>query len=313
VRGARALTSLPARIVITAGLLIVLAVTIDWSPVADRVASGSLPWFVAGVAMLFVALLIAARRWLVLLNAAGIETTWSAARRAYLMGTFANNFLPTGFGGDAVRAVIVARPQGSLSRAATTVLFDRLSALVCLVALAWLVLPADLDGVPGSLVIALGAVTVLIAAAVVLGRAAIGSARAARLVPERLRPIAAESAAALATFNDRRLLVEVGLLGILYQGVLVAAIWAGGRAIDLELSYPLLAVAVTLVLLLTLVPISIAGFGVREGGFVVVLGAAGVAAADATLLSLVAVVLMALASLPGAIGLITWRRSPAVA
>jgi glycosyltransferase 2 family protein len=308
-RAVRVLTSLPARIFITVGLLALLAVTIDWSPVADRVASGNPAWFAAAVALLVTALLIAARRWLVLLNAAAIKTTWPAARRAYLIGTFANNFLPSGFGGDAVRAVLAAGPDGKLSRAAASVLFDRLSALACLVLLAWLALPSDLDQVPDSLVYALAVVTAAGIAAVVLARAVMRSERAARLVPERLRPSATDVVDALATFNDRRVLIEVGLLGILYQGVLVGAAWAGARAIDLELSYALLAVAVALVLLLTLVPISIAGFGVREGGFVIVLGTAGVAAADATLLSLVAVVLMALASLPGAIGLISWRRS----
>ena len=66
----------------------------------------------------------------------------------------------------------------------------------------------------------------------------------------------------------------------------------------------LIAVTVPLVLVLTLLPVSVAGFGVREGGFAVLLGTAGVATTDATLLSLTTVAVMAVASLPGAVAIV---------
>jgi hypothetical protein len=81
----------------------------------------------------------------------------------------------------------------------------------------------------------------------------------------------------------------------------------------LDLSYALLAVSVALVLPMTLLPISIAGFGVREGGFALVLGEAAVSAADATLVSLIGVVMLAVASLPGAVALAGGWRAPSAA
>ena len=80
--------------------------------------------------------------------------------------------------------------------------------------------------------------------------------------------------------------------------------WCAARSIELELPFTLVAVTVPLVLVLTLVPVSVAGFGVREGGFAVLLGTAGVSATDATLLSLTTVVVMAVASLPGAVAIV---------
>jgi hypothetical protein len=56
-----------------------------------------------------------------------------------------------------------------------------------------------------------------------------------------------------------------------------------------------------LVLFATIIPISIAGFGVREGAFVALLGEAGVSSADAVLLSLATVASLAIASLPGGV------------
>jgi hypothetical protein len=58
---------------------------------------------------------------------------------------------------------------------------------------------------------------------------------------------------------------------------------------------------VALVLLITMIPLSIAGFGLREGGWVLVLGAAGVSATDATLLSLLTFAALAVATLPAAL------------
>ncbi len=64
------------------------------------------------------------------------------------------------------------------------------------------------------------------------------------------------------------------VLGLGYQWLIVPSVWCAARTIGLELPYSLLAVTVPLVLVLTLLPVSVAGFGVREGGFAVLLGTA---------------------------------------
>ena len=85
---------------------------------------------------------------------------------------------------------------------------------------------------------------------------------------------------------------------------MVLASWLLARAIELDVSYTLLAVVMPLVLVATLVPISIAGFGVREGGYVALLAEAGISAGDATLFSLLNVAALAIATLPGAFALL---------
>jgi hypothetical protein len=94
------------------------------------------------------------------------------------------------------------------------------------------------------------------------------------------------------------------LLGLLYQGIIVLATWILARAIDLDVSFAVLAVVTPLVIVATLVPISIAGFGVREVGYVALLAEAGVSAPDATLLSLMNVAALAIATLPGAVAIL---------
>ncbi len=60
---------------------------------------------------------VAAGRWNVLLHAASLPASFREAFRAFLIGTFANNFLPSAYGGDAVRGWIVGRSgQAARSR-----------------------------------------------------------------------------------------------------------------------------------------------------------------------------------------------------
>jgi glycosyltransferase 2 family protein len=308
-RARRIATSFPVRLLVTAGLLVAIGLSIDWGQVADRLADGSWGWFAAGVGVLVVALAIGAVRWHVLLRGARLEVSAWQSARAYAIGLFANNFLPTSFGGDAARALLVARGGPALARSLTSVLVDRASAIGCLLLVGLAGLAVSPGSVPGDLALTLGAVCGLAAVAVLVAVLALRARRLRRLLPERLRPWAREVRATLLAYGaDRRLLVEVLALGVAYQALAVASAWMLARALELDLDFALLAVILPLVLVATLFPVSIAGFGVREAGFVVLLGTAGVSAADATLLSLLTVVAIALASSPGAIALLTSGR-----
>jgi hypothetical protein len=132
-----------------------------------------------------------------------------------------------------------------------------------------------------------------------------GGGGLARRLPERVRAWAREARDTLRLYaGDRSALAAAFGLGLIFQGFVVAATWAITESLELDLSLAVVAVAVPLVLALTLVPLSVAGFGIREGGFVLVLGEAGVSATDATLVSLLSVAALALSSVPGAVAMV---------
>jgi uncharacterized protein (TIRG00374 family) len=305
----RFVTSLPVRAAVTLALLLILAVAIDWDSVADRLAHGSWELFALGVLVVVVALAIGALRWHVFLRAGGAEPSLFQTFRAYWMGMFANNFLPTGFGGDAVRVVAIAPRSPSTSRAIASVLVDRVTALGCLILLAWLTLVVAPSDVPESLVAVLaiataaGVVTVMVFVLVARSGTRVGAGRVTRWVARvlaQLRMVASSGS----------VLAVTTALGLLYQAAMVFAVWVIARSIDLELSFALLAVVTPLVIVVTLMPISIAGFGVREGGYVVLLAEAGVSAADATVLSLLNVAALAIATLPGVVAMLAPAATP---
>jgi glycosyltransferase 2 family protein len=311
-RALRVAASLPVRLAVSAALLAILAVAIDWSLVADRLRAGRWEYFAAAVGAMASALLVGAARWHELLAGAGIDTPRRRSLRAYMIGTFSNNFLPQ-LGGDAARAWLVA-PPGGLARATTTALIDRLTALACLVAVAWAAIALGAP-VPRTLVLALLVTTALgVAGAVSVAVAWRGGPALLRRLPAlgRFRgPLGEVGAAAAGTVRDRRTVAAVVGLGVVYQLLAVLSTWLVARAVGVDVPYGVLAAAIPVVLVLTLIPISVGGFGLREGGFVVFLADAGVGASDATLVSVLSVAVLALASLPGAVALLTPAPRPA--
>ncbi len=305
--------SIWARALVTVVLLALVASRVDWSTAAKQLADGSWAWFAAAVGVLFASQLIAAVRWRLLLKGADLDRPLLMVVRAYLIGVFANNFLPTAFGGDFARAWLLARPGPPLVRALLSVLVDRFVAFWCLVALAWVALPANPGAVPTSLVTALLAVTAggLAVSAVVVWFALHGGRSLAKRLPERLLDWARETRETLHLYRGQpRMLAQVALLGLAFQALTVLAMWMVAKAIDVQIAFSLLAVVVPLVLVITLVPISIAGFGIREGGMVLLLGTAGYTATEATLLSLVGVAALVVSSLPGAFAMLLGHMFP---
>jgi uncharacterized membrane protein YbhN (UPF0104 family) len=86
--------------------------------------------------------------------------------------------------------------------------------------------------------------------------------------------------------------------------MVVFGVWLVSRSLEIHLSFAVLAAILPLVLLVSALPISIGGLGVREWSYVVLLNRVGVGATDATILSLAAAVANVVAGLPGAVMLL---------
>jgi glycosyltransferase 2 family protein len=298
------ITSLPGRLIISIVLLALVARSIDWEVLSDRLSGAAWGWFVVGTALVVVALLIGAVRWHTLLHHANLPARPRETLRAYGIGIFSNNFLPTAFGGDVVRAWLVARSGRPLARAFTSVLVDRSIALVSLFLLGWIGLLLSPVDIPQQLVtpfVVVSGASVVVAA---LGVAILRRRGLSRYLPSLLRPWASEIAATLRAYGrDHRVQGEAFVLSLGFQALMITSLWSLSKALQLDISPLILAIVIPLVLIATLIPISVAGFGVREGAYVLLLGELGVSAGDATLLSLFSVAALAIASLPGGVAI----------
>jgi uncharacterized membrane protein YbhN (UPF0104 family) len=298
------------RLFVSAGLLAIVATQVDFHALRAGLTEKSWAWLAAAVAVLFASFVVGALRWHLFLEAARIGSTRAQTVRAYLIGTFTTNFLPTQLGGDVTRAW-VASSQGTRVRSIATVVLDRATALACLIVVGWIGVITDVAAVPGQLVAALGAATAayVLACLLLVLLYRLGPLR--RRLPERLGPTARDVREALVSGLARPVLSRTFAIGLVFQGLVYLAAWLVARSISLDVPFAVLGAVLAPVLILSAAPVSIGGLGVREGSYVLLLGYAGVTATDATLFSLLSGAVFALASLPGALALLVGRRSPA--
>src|SRR5258708_6646722 len=101
-----------ARIATACVLIALLLPTILQRQFFSALANVRLP--LVGLAFVFSVLSVVtkARRWAVILHARGMAASDLYLLTSYLIGMFFNNFLPSGMGGDAVRAIESARTTG---------------------------------------------------------------------------------------------------------------------------------------------------------------------------------------------------------
>lgn len=221
----------------------------------------------------------------------------------YAVSTFTGTFLPTSVGGDVTRAFLVARSGPVLGRKAVTVLVDRVAGLVGLLGVAWIGVAVAPGGLPHNALAVLAWVSAAFAVGgiVIVAAALRNVGRVRRLVPARIEELVRVARDQVHEFLRRpRLLIMLVLCSLAFQALVAVQIVLLARAIDVRLAFPIAAVALALVTVATLAPISIGGFGVREGTYVAILGAASVNATDATMISLMTVVVLSSASRPGA-------------
>ncbi len=265
--------------------------------------------------MVAVALVIGILRWQWLLRAADVELSPLRNARIYLLATFAGTFMPTTVGTDFVRTLLIARKGRLMARTAVTVIIDRLAALVGLVALAWLAEAIQAARVPHDATVAMGWATLAsIVVVAALGFAyACGARPPARLVPSRVRHLASESHSLLRSYLHRPgLLAGITAASMAYQALIAVQLMFLASGLGVSLTFSTAAVALTVATIVMLLPISIGGFGVREGTYVVLFAASSINATDASLISLLTVVTLFIASLPGAYFLARDGVSPVV-
>ncbi|MGA2471646.1 MAG: lysylphosphatidylglycerol synthase transmembrane domain-containing protein [Solirubrobacteraceae bacterium] len=310
----RRIRQIALRLVLSGAFIVLALRGISASRVFDDIGNVSAGWFVLALGLLSVSYALGAVRWRTLALGQQIDLGLAGAARYTWIGLFFTNVLPTGFGGDAVRAWLVGRRTDRLPAVTASVLADRLSALWALVTVGALGVILDGAALPGLVVVA----ALLSCAAVALGSVLLLAPAPARvLIRLSARWSRGSSAiervsAGLATYNGRRdLLAKAVALSLAAQGCVILAAFMLARSLGLHIGVGLLATTIPVALLATATPTNINGLGVRETVFRALLVPAGVAPALAVAFSLTTVAAGAIVSLPGALAWITLHHRPA--
>ena len=282
--------------------------------IGQSLLSASPGWLALALVIGVAGTMVQATQWQRLLLAVGLDRPITRCLRIVFVGNTFNAILPSSIGGDASRAVYIADQPGERAPAAAAVVLQRLlnfPGMVLLMGLG-LILTTTSDAAarvrPVALVgAALGLILVAITLSPLIGRVA-ASTRLARL--PGWKPLSS-SLRVLDDFRSQRAeLTAATVRGTLFWSLTVLNQWAYIRAMGIRPSLGYTALAVTLVNLATMLPLSINGFGAREGGFIALLTAAGLATtAQAASVGLLITAQSLLFGLIGAGCLVTMRSS----
>ncbi|BES71722.1 lysylphosphatidylglycerol synthase transmembrane domain-containing protein [Marinobacter nanhaiticus D15-8W] len=242
-------------------------------------------------------LFMSAWRWSFTARQLGLAIDWRDALREYYLATFVNQVLPGGVLGDANRALRHGAMTRQRSRAVHAVMIERLSGQVVLVILAvtaWAFLLSDRDGV--ALSAGAGGVHVGLVAAGMVFVAIL----AATFFRARVGPLIAAFRDALwvALLQPKVLGVQM-LSSALVVGSYVMVFLVLAWGMDVSMPQSILVPCVLCLLMTMVIPVTVAGWGIREG----VAGAlwvwAGYPAGEGLALSIAYGALFLISSLPG--------------
>lgn len=245
--------------------------------------------YLLGVAFYLLGQALCAWKWQLLLRARGFHFSLARCCSIYLSGMFANLWLPTNIGGDALRVSQLASDSHiTTADAFASVLLDRLTGFAALILLAFvglLVSGAARGQWP------------LVAISLALLCAVTG---ALFLLPRVQHPKVKRVGEAITAYANHRAALSIALvLSLVFQLSQVALNFGLARALGLPVSPLEMGWIGPLLSLSGLLPIGIGGLGTREVAAVALLGRFGVARGDAVAWSLLWQATVWGASLPG--------------
>ena len=250
-----------------------------------------------------------ALRWSAVLAALGRPFGFRHSFPIVMIGLFFSQMLPSGVGGDVARAWLARNAGLPLPVAVSSVLVERLAGVLALFVVVTTGLPALLQ-IPAGAAVTRATLLVLTAGYAGLGCAFLLDRLPAALdrfkLVRGLRQFAVDCRATLLAPRS-----AVPVLGFSFANQLgvVLVIFVLGQALGLSVGIVACLLIVPLSNLVQVLPISIAGWGVREGFLVAAFGMFGVAAEKAFALSVIFGLLTIVISLPGGVIWIVRRRA----
>ena len=306
-----------AKLAVTIAVLGALAAGADWTAIATRLSAADPALLAAGVAAKALTLLFAAQRWRAVGWAAGVPLDRWTAFRLQMAGSFLGQILPGSVGADLLRGWFTWRLGHRAGAVTLALLIDRLMALLGVVLI-------GLIGLPHLAMVAPPAV----AGTVLIGAVALGGSMALLLLasriprerlplPKRWRDGAVGRAAWGAVTQLRAMVGNPAAWAALGHSIgvhlaTIAATILFARALGLPLGWLDGLAIVPAAIVAAALPVSLGGWGVREGAMVAGFALLGFDADAALLVSLLIGLSIAVLSLPGGLFWLLLRNETAI-
>ncbi|MFA7234659.1 MAG: lysylphosphatidylglycerol synthase transmembrane domain-containing protein [Terrimicrobiaceae bacterium] len=273
-------------------------------------------WLLGGFLLAGIVQFLCLLRWRIFLRMAGIEAGLAEAASIFFAGLFCNLFLPGGAGGDVVRVGLLAARGKDVGRSVISVLMDRLCGSVSMILLgaplmfwqfSWLSKSPLVAGLVHTVAVYLAVLTGLIALSIFLSARGMVTRLPDRW-PGRKRLVELSGVYFQCAVQWPRTLRALGI-SLVMLALFFLTYYCSGRAYGVDLFAGKFLALMPAVDIISGLPVSLGGMGVRESLFVFLLG--NLAAVDAPLavsISVCGYLMSALWGLPGAFCWLVGRR-----
>ena len=292
------------RVVVSLGLLYLALRGINFAAIQARLSQINVLWIALAVAVTIFQILLGALRWREISDLCHAPLSDLTAFRYNMIGSFFNQTLPSSIGGDAVRLWLVNRSGAGWRAATYSILTDRAVGLIALA----LIIVASLPWSYGMISDAKGRLALVFVDFAALA-GGLGFLLLGRLHWNWLKSwwptkhVHACSVIANRVIFSKKSGPKIAVLSLSIHVLAVVIAWCCVRAIAAGGDFEQLFMLTPPIMLITMMPISIAGWGVREATMMVAFGYAGLAQTDGTVVS---ILFGAVYFIVGAIGGLVW-------
>jgi glycosyltransferase 2 family protein len=280
---------------------------IDVTHLWQLVRGARLSLYIAAV-LLYVLIQIASTyRWYILLRPLGLESSFSRILSYYFLGMFFNNFFPATIGGDVFRVYYLNRETRRLSGSAASVFLDRDIGLAGLLLVALVVAAAagtSINGILLAPIFGLVAVLFAIANLAIFYRPTYNLLHRL-LVLFKMKRADVRVENLFESFNcyrgEWRIATQALVISLLVQVgcAAVTALSASALSLQTKNGWVDYLVFIPTIGLITLLPVSLNGMGLREFSYIMLFRSVGVGDAQSAALAFLWFGVLVLTSLPG--------------
>ena len=237
-------------------------------------------------------------RWMKLVEALDIHVPRLRVVKIFFLSTFFGSFLPSGVGGEAVRAVSFSRLTSRAVESVASVVMDRLLGLLSMLLMGLMSLTVFYRVYPHPALVGLVVVLAVgVVAALGLGLSRTMHARVLALGKENWLSKATQ---AMGRYRDR--LGTLGLVLVLslgVQGLRILQAYFLSEAMDLKTPLVYFLCFIPPILVVTMLPISVGGWGTTNVAYVALFSQVGMDRDGAFVLSVLILALGVVGNLPG--------------
>jgi len=266
-----------ARVLISAGLLALLIYRTGIVVIGETLAGVILLLFLLAVIVENMGVALSAKKWQMFLESRGIQLSYRESLSYYYIGSFFNTMMPSSVGGDIIKSYKLGKKTDSVGAFSSSIM-DRMTGLLAVVSIASVAVVISYGILPRAALLAAVAVISGFAGTVVILMKTSLVERFTTLVFSRWATIHAflmKVISSVKGYRDKKLILAAMVISFLYHIMLILNNYLLSLALGMNIDIRYFFIFIPIAEILVSLPVSIQGFGVREGSYALLFSSIG--------------------------------------